>query len=88
LRAVYAGGMLTLFDGNQMTGVVRLPPHYAELMPLGWEVLVWNGKSAWVVDPQGSVVRRAELPWQIDSAIVDDLGFAILARLLYRFNRF
>jgi hypothetical protein len=63
-------------------------PYFAQVSILGFDLLVWADRTAWVVDCAGRVIWKATFLRQIRSAIVDEFGFSILAGLLFRFSKF
>jgi len=83
----YSGGRLTVVQGFQIAGAVQLPDYFMEMVPLGDDLLVWKAKECWVIGSDGRVLWRAEFARPIRSAVVDELGFWILAGPLYRFRR-
>ncbi len=87
LTAAYCGGVLTMFEAERISGYVKLPPYYAEVVPCGDQVLVWSWKAAWLVDRQAHVLWKAEFSRPIGAVVPDELGFSVLAGPLFRFRQ-
>jgi hypothetical protein len=87
LRASYSGGLLTLFDGERISGHVTLPQWSATVVPCGAEVMVWSDREAWVVNRKGRVVWRARFGRRIGGVAVHGGEFEVLAGRLFCFQR-
>ena len=86
LRAAHCGGILTTFRHCEISGYLKLPEYYVELLPRGADTLAWKRESAWIIRGEGHVTWAIEFGKCIRSVISDDCGFWVLAEQLFRFR--
>jgi hypothetical protein len=86
LKVTCSGGLLTLFEDGAISGCVELTNNSVSLAGCGPSVLAWRGQTAWLINPRGHVLWRAEFTRPIRSVVSDATGFHVLAGAIYSFR--